>query len=247
MSELTFCSWSLPIADLGAPSPLPPLRRRPRPVVGVSWGDLPSDTADRFSYGHVSCMLPYSMQEAYSRNHRPQLQHAAVLENRMLRAVFLFDYGGRLWSLFHKPTQTESQAQSSAITFCNLGLRNAWFRGGVEWNVGAIGHSPLTCFTQVRCPVAGRTGQSCAAAVRVGAAPPGGCVNRCVSAGWISRTPTRGHANPIQPRHGRGQCQGSVRGTWKRWGHGRDMSLPRRAQTPCRACCARDRAIPVEG
>lgn len=145
MSELTFCSWSLPIADLGAPSPLPPLRRRPRPVVGVSWGDLPSDTADRFSYGHVTCMLPYSMQEAYSRNHRPQLQHAAVLENRMLRAVFLFDYGGRLWSLFHKPTQTESQAQSSAITFCNLGLRNAWFRGGVEWNVGTIGHSPLTC------------------------------------------------------------------------------------------------------
>jgi hypothetical protein len=90
-------------------------------------------------------MLPYAMQEAYSRNHRLQSHPVAVLENRSLRAVFLLDYGGRLWSLFHKPSQTELLAQSSAITFCNLGLRNAWFRGGVEWNVGTIGHSPLTC------------------------------------------------------------------------------------------------------
>lgn len=27
----------------------------------------------------------------------------------------------------------------------NLGLRNAWFAGGVEWNIGTFGHTPLTC------------------------------------------------------------------------------------------------------
>ena len=27
----------------------------------------------------------------------------------------------------------------------NLALRNAWFAGGVEWNIGTIGHSPTTC------------------------------------------------------------------------------------------------------
>ena len=27
----------------------------------------------------------------------------------------------------------------------NLALRNAWFSGGVEWNIGTIGHSPFTC------------------------------------------------------------------------------------------------------
>ena len=29
--------------------------------------------------------------------------------------------------------------------YCNLALRNAWFSGGVEWNIGMIGHSPFTC------------------------------------------------------------------------------------------------------
>jgi hypothetical protein len=27
----------------------------------------------------------------------------------------------------------------------NLAIRNAWFSGGVEWNIGTIGHSPFTC------------------------------------------------------------------------------------------------------
>ncbi|MBN1247034.1 MAG: DUF5107 domain-containing protein, partial [Anaerolineae bacterium] len=27
----------------------------------------------------------------------------------------------------------------------NLALRNAWFSGGVEWNIGTTGHSPFTC------------------------------------------------------------------------------------------------------
>ena len=26
----------------------------------------------------------------------------------------------------------------------NLALRNAWFSGGVEWNIGMIGHTPFT-------------------------------------------------------------------------------------------------------
>jgi hypothetical protein len=85
------------------------------------------------------------MQQGYSRTRRMQELPVAVLENRWLRAVFLLDHGGRLWSLFHKPSQTELLAQSREITYCNLALRNAWFRGGVEWNVSTTGHSPLTC------------------------------------------------------------------------------------------------------
>jgi hypothetical protein len=101
--------------------------------------------AEAMAYGHADSLLPYAMQDAYTRTPRPQEHPAAVLENRWLRAVFLLDLGGRLWSLLHKPSQTELLAQPPTITFCNLGLRNAWFRGGVEWNLGTTGHSPLTC------------------------------------------------------------------------------------------------------
>jgi len=145
MSDLTFSSWSLPTAELGEPSPLPPIRRRAMPAVAATGEGRPSEPPDRFAFGHAECMLPYSMQESYSRTCTLVEHPVAVLENRSLRAVFLLDFGGRLWSLFHKPTRTELLAQSSEITFCNLGLRNAWFRGGAEWNVGTTGHSPLTC------------------------------------------------------------------------------------------------------
>jgi hypothetical protein len=96
------------------------------------------------AYGHAATLLPYQTQESYTRKSSPQPHPVAVLENHLLRAVFLLNLGGRLWSLYHKPSKTELLANSASLTFCNLGLRNAWFRGGVEWNLGTIGHSPFT-------------------------------------------------------------------------------------------------------
>ena len=145
MSELTIQTLSLPAAEMGAPNPLPPIRRRRPPAASATAGDLPASMQQNMAYGHAPSLLPYAMQDAYTRRSSPQEHPVAVLENPLLRAVFLLDYGGRLWSLYHKPSQSELLAQSPSLTFCNLGLRNAWFRGGVEWNVGTIGHSPLTC------------------------------------------------------------------------------------------------------
>jgi hypothetical protein len=85
------------------------------------------------------------MQDTFTRSYRLEDHPVAVLENQILRAEFLLNYGGRLWSLYHKPSRTELLAKPPRITFANLALRNAWFCGGVEWNVGTIGHSPLSC------------------------------------------------------------------------------------------------------
>jgi hypothetical protein len=85
------------------------------------------------------------MQDNFTRRHRLENHPVGVLENQFLRAEFLLNYGGRLWSLYHKPSQTELLANGPRITFANLALRNAWFCGGAEWNVGTLGHSPLTC------------------------------------------------------------------------------------------------------
>ena len=68
-----------------------------------------------------------------------------MLENDVLRATFLLDLGGRLWSLVHKPTGRELLYRNPVFQPANLALRNAWFAGGVEWNIGTIGHSPTTC------------------------------------------------------------------------------------------------------
>jgi tetratricopeptide (TPR) repeat protein len=45
----------------------------------------------------------------------------------------------------HKPTGRELLHRNPVFQPANLALRNAWVAGGVEWNIGTIGHSPLTC------------------------------------------------------------------------------------------------------
>ena len=63
----------------------------------------------------------------------------------MLTATFLPGYGGRLWSLVHRPTGRELLHRNPILQPANLALRDAWLAGGVEWNIGATGHWPLTC------------------------------------------------------------------------------------------------------
>ena len=51
--------------------------------------------------------LPYRLQADYDRGREVRSFTAAVLENDRLIATFLPECGGRLWSLFHKPTNRE--------------------------------------------------------------------------------------------------------------------------------------------
>lgn len=95
--------------------------------------------------GMIDSMLPYLQQDGYDRRLQKRSFKAAVLENAKLKAIFLPELGGRLWSLYDKTAKRELLYKNEKIYFGNLSLRNAWFCGGVEWNVGIKGHNPLTC------------------------------------------------------------------------------------------------------
>ena len=84
--------------------------------------------ARNIRYGHVSSVLPYLLQDDYSRELVPQDTTVAILENSYLRAMVLLEFGGRLWSLQDKVAGRELLYMQLG----NLGLRNAWFPGGVE-------------------------------------------------------------------------------------------------------------------
>lgn len=98
-----------------------------------------------FGYGKVNNILPYKIRESYDRDRKIRTVKAAVLESDGLRAVFLTEYGCRLWSLYDKREKKELLFNNPVLQFADLAVRNAWFAGGVEWNIGFIGHSPLTC------------------------------------------------------------------------------------------------------
>ena len=140
-------SLILPAAKLGPENPLPPIL----PVVAAPAApaaidpSVPPEDRDFLGWGNPPGLLPYRRQDGYDRNRQPRAFTVVVLENEHLRATFFPELGGRLWSLVHKPTGRELLSRNPVFQPGNLGLRNAWFSGGVEWNLGWTGHWPYTC------------------------------------------------------------------------------------------------------
>lgn len=95
-------------------------------------------------YGRVESAYPYRQRNGYSRKLKEEEVQTAVLENSLLKAVFLTGYGGRLWELWDKATGKNLLYTNDILRFSNLAVRNAWFSGGIEWNIGIIGHTPFT-------------------------------------------------------------------------------------------------------
>lgn len=95
-------------------------------------------------YGRGFNSYPYRQRSCYTRELRQGSVRTAVLENDHLKAVFLPEYGGRLWELLDKESGRELLYTNDILRFSNLAVCNAWFSGGVEWNIGVIGHSPFT-------------------------------------------------------------------------------------------------------
>ena len=98
-----------------------------------------------FSCGYR--ILPYTVQDRYDRNRKECDIRTIVMENDFIKAEFLPDWGGRLWSLVDKTEGRELLYKNEVLQPANLAIRNAWFSGGIEWNVGQYGHAFTTCST----------------------------------------------------------------------------------------------------
>lgn len=103
--------------------------------------------------------LPYRMQDRYTRDRVPQKLLTVVLENDFLKAVFLPAFGGRLYSLYHKALKRELLYTNPVIQPANLALRDAWISGGIEWNMGQLGHSFTTCEPLFCCAMKDKDGE----------------------------------------------------------------------------------------
>lgn len=134
MSTLTIDNYEMPAARLGPDNPLVPLSSKPADVANRSDLDENNPEEERryVNYGAVEGHLPYLVQGDYDRERRKRSFRVAVLENEVLRAIFLLDFGGRLWSLFHKGDRRELLYLNPVFQPVNFAIRNAWFSGGVE-------------------------------------------------------------------------------------------------------------------
>ena len=147
MSELKLETYSMPSASLSkTPNPLPklvPLRATPWPAKATK--GIIGDDDKYYNYGCPAPLLPYLEQDKYDRSYKPRNFKSVVLENEFLKAVFLPEVGGKLWSLYHKPTKRELLYVNPVYQPVNFAYRNAWTSGGIEWNMGMPAHNPFTC------------------------------------------------------------------------------------------------------
>jgi len=144
-TSLRFEPYVMPAANLGPNNPLPDIRAAVDIHSSMGFDDtIPPEDRASFTYGRVSGILPYMIQDGYDRDKKPRAFNSVVLENGHLKAIFIPELGGRLWSLFDKDAGRELLHVNPVFQPANLALRNAWISGGVEWNIGMIGHTPLT-------------------------------------------------------------------------------------------------------
>jgi hypothetical protein len=141
---------TLPAASLGPENPLPALGAPPEvhdpdALDPAHRAELPPDMAAQLGYAPLTSVLPTPVLDGYGRDRAPAALPALVIENDRLRATVLPGYGGRVHSLHHKPTGRELLYANPVLQPACFALNGAWFSGGIEWNIGATGHTTLSC------------------------------------------------------------------------------------------------------
>lgn len=157
--EITCSVLEIPGAPLPEVNPLPMFRSRQHDLDIASNGTLsPRELEGLGKHGGFR-VLPYGMQDRYTRQRSMRQYPTIVMENDKLRAEFLPQFGGRLYSLYSKEHGQELLFKNPVFQPANLAIRNAWFSGGIEWNVGQLGHAYHTCgdVSFAKCQANGET------------------------------------------------------------------------------------------
>ena len=90
--------------------------------------------------------LPWRVQEDWGCERKPTEVDVLTIESDTLRAAVTPQWGGKVWSLYHKGLKKQLFFNNPAHQPANIGYLKAWSSGGAEWNwsPGYIGHSTFT-------------------------------------------------------------------------------------------------------
>ncbi|MFN8569311.1 MAG: DUF5107 domain-containing protein [Kouleothrix sp.] len=159
MTDLRVELLTIPGAPLGDENPLPFFRDPQQDLPARALPSMAPEQCEHFGVQAGFRVLPYRMQDSYTRARRPLTFHALVLENAYLSATFLPELGGRLYSLRYLPGGRELLARNPVFQPANLAIRNAWFSGGIEWNISQFGHTFGTCAPLFAAAIQGPAGE----------------------------------------------------------------------------------------
>ena len=151
MTELRSEPYALPAAEIGPENPLPNFRSPQHDSkIDPAAHNIPPEDVEGLGYATGFRVLPWRMQDGYSRRREVRELPSFVLENDVLRVRVLPGVGGKVADIYHKPLERELIYRNPVFQPGNLALRNAWTSGGIEWNTAQIGHHYLAC-SPVHC------------------------------------------------------------------------------------------------
>jgi tetratricopeptide (TPR) repeat protein len=145
MTSIRKTEYEIPTATLQSENPLPIFRDREKDRPSQNDETLTEAESCRMGWESGYRVLPYRLQDDFTRNREKQKITAIEMESEKYRAVILPDYGARLFSLIDKEAGKELLYCNDILQPANLAIRKAWFAGGVEWNIGQLGHTFSTC------------------------------------------------------------------------------------------------------
>lgn len=122
-------------------NPLPIFRDPVKDKASKSDGTLTPEEMKNLGNETGYRVLPYRLYDKYDRDKKMIELKTVVLENDLVRVEFLPQQGGRLYSMVDKATGKDVFLRNPVYQPANLGILDAWFSGGVEWNVAQYGHT----------------------------------------------------------------------------------------------------------
>ncbi|MDR1025749.1 MAG: DUF5107 domain-containing protein, partial [Treponema sp.] len=138
-------SVNIPGVEYIGENPLPVLRDPEPHREAADTGTLRREDKIDIGRNIAPRVLPYLSQDRYGREKKAVNLKTIVMDNGILRAEFLADFGGRLRSLYDLRKKKELLFVNPVLQPGNLAIRNAWLSGGIEWNIGHVGHTFTTC------------------------------------------------------------------------------------------------------
>ncbi len=146
MTELRSEPYRILAAEIGPENPLPSFRSAHYDAqIDAAANNIPAEDTDGLGLATGFRVLPWRVQDGYSRRREVRELPSFVLENEILRVRVLPGAGGKVADIYHKPLGRELIYRNPVFQPANLALRNAWTSGGIEWNTSQPGHHYLTC------------------------------------------------------------------------------------------------------
>ena len=104
-----------------------------------------SDPSPLPEFGRI---YPYNRHDGYAVRGSDQAWEMVVLENSFIKIWINPAVGGKVWGAVEKSTGREFIYFNHTAKFRDVAMRGPWTSGGIEFNVGIIGHS-LSCSAPV--------------------------------------------------------------------------------------------------